>query len=141
MYLIDTSVWIDFIRGKQNPSVEKLRSILKNKQDFGISSVIYQEILQGSDSEQRFNAFRDYFNEFVFYHPKNPVESYAQAAYLYFSCRRKGITIRSTIDCLIAQIAIEHDLIILHSDKDFVNIAKVIHELKIYPEFLTSNKN
>lgn len=132
MYLIDTSVWIDFIRGKHNPAVEQLRVILKTEQTAGISSVIYQEILQGSESEQRFNHFRDYFNELTFYHPKHLTESYAQAAHLYFSCRRKGVTIRSTIDCLIAQIAIEHNLILLHSDKDFMCLAEAAPALKLY---------
>lgn len=132
MYLVDTSVWIDFIRGKQNPAVEQLRFILKTEQPLGISSVIYQEILQGSESEQRFNEFRDYFNELAFYHPKDAINSYAQAAHLYFSCRRQGITIRSTIDCLIAQLAIEHNLILLHNDKDFLNMTKVVPELKLY---------
>lgn len=132
MYLVDTSVWINFIRGNQTPAVEQLRHIFQTGQVAGISSVIYQEILQGSESEQRFNQFREYFNELTFYHAKNPTKSYAQAAYLYFSCRRKGITIRSSIDCLIAQIAIEHDLILLHSDKDFIRIAEAVPALKLY---------
>ena len=71
--------------------------------------------------------------ELNFYHPKDPTDTYAQAAYLYFSCRRKGITIRSTIDCLIAQTAIDNDLILLHSDKDFERIAAVVPNLKLYP--------
>jgi len=132
MYLVDTSVWIDFFRGKQTSAVEQLRCILQSEQTVGINSLIYQEILQGSESEQRFNQFRDYFKELTFYQPKDITESYAQAAYLYFSCRRKGITIRSTIDCLIAQTAIDNDLILLHSDKDFERIATVATTLKLY---------
>jgi len=50
MYLIDTSVWIDFIRGKTSPAVEQLRAILTTEQTAGISPVNYQEILQGSES-------------------------------------------------------------------------------------------
>ncbi|MEY3786877.1 MAG: hypothetical protein RIQ94_1984 [Pseudomonadota bacterium] len=132
MYLVDTSVWIDFFRGKQTSAVEQLRYILQSEQKVGINSLIYQEILQGSESEQRFNQFRDYFKELIFYQPKDVTESYAQAAHLYFSCRRKGITIRSTIDCLIAQTAIDNDLILLHSDKDFERIATVATTLKLY---------
>ena len=59
--------------------------------------------------------------------------SHREAAHIYFSCRRKGITIRSTIDCLIAQISIEHDLILLHNDKDFTHMAAVIPQLKLFP--------
>lgn len=133
MYLVDTSVWIDFFRGRHTSAVEQLRYILQSEHKVGINSLIYQEILQGSESEQRFNQFRDYFKELIFYQPKDVTESYAQAAYLYFSCRRKGITIRSTIDCLIAQTAIDNDLILLHSDKDFEHIATVATTLKLYP--------
>ena len=53
MYLVDTSVWIDFFRGKQTSAVEQLRCILQSEQTVGINSLIYQEILQGSESEQR----------------------------------------------------------------------------------------
>lgn len=54
------------------------------------------------------------------------------AAKLYFKCRKKGITIRSTIDLLIAQTAIENDLYLLHDDNDFTLIAKVDQRLKEY---------
>lgn len=133
MYLVDTSVWVDFIRGKPGPAVEQLRAVLKTEQSAGINPLIYQEILQGAESEQRFTQFRDYFKELNFYHPKDTTDSCAQAAHLYFSCRRQGITIRSTIDCLIAQTAIEYDLILLHSDKDFMRIAEVAPVLKLFP--------
>jgi len=46
-----------------------------------------------------------------FYHPKDPVDSFTRAARIYFDCRKNGITIRSTIDCIIAQTAIEHIMI------------------------------
>jgi predicted nucleic acid-binding protein len=132
MYLVDTSVWIDFIRGKQTPAVDYLRGILEAGNAVGISSVIYQEILQGSESEQRLEQFRLYFSGLPFYHSRHPIDSYVQAARIYFNCRRAGITIRSTIDCLIARIAIEHDLVLLHSDKDFWRIAQITPDLKVF---------
>lgn len=123
MYLVDTSVWIDFIRGKPTSAVNSLCSIFEHGQTVGICPVIYQEILQGSDSEQRFDQFKRYFSKLPFFYPKQALESYGQAASIYFRCRRKGITVRSTIDCLIAQTAIEHGLVLLHSDLDFERIA------------------
>lgn len=66
-----------------------------------------------------------------FYHPWDPVDSYKEAALLYFRCRRGGVTVRSAIDCLIARIAIEHDLFLLHNDTDFENIARIIPELTL----------
>jgi hypothetical protein len=59
------------------------------------------------------------------------IDSYIAAAGLYRKCRKKGVTIRSTIDLLIAQIAVENDLILMHHDTDFQNIAKVC-SLKLY---------
>jgi len=66
-----------------------------------------------------------------FYHLNDPVDSFAKAARIYFNCQKQGITIRSTIDCLIAQTALEHDLFLLHNDNDFTVMTAVIN-LKIY---------
>lgn len=132
-YLVDTSVWIDFFSQRTTLAVDRLYQLLDTPDDYGITEFIYQEILQGALYEQDFQALGDYLVSQVFFHPKYAVETYRQAAYLYFSCLRKGITIRSTIDCLIAQIAIEHDLVLLHSDKDFIRIAECVPALKLHP--------
>lgn len=129
MYLVDTSVWIDYFREKDNTSVKKLESIFDKGHHFGITSAIYQEILQGAHTEQDFITLDTYLKTQRFYHPVNPLKTHQVAAYLYFTCRRNGITVRSSIDCLIAQLAIEHHLILLHNDKDFQYMAKVIPEL------------
>ena len=68
----------------------------------------------------------EYLSSQRFFHPKDPVESYARAAHIYFAYRKKEITVRSTIDCLIVQIALEHDLFLLHNDSDFIAMAPVI---------------
>jgi len=124
MYLVDTSVWIDYFREKDNATVKKLDSIFNKGHRFGITSAIYQEILQGANTEQD-----TYLKTQRFYHPVNPLKTHQAAAHLYFTCRRNGITVRSSIDCLIAQLAIENHLILLHNDKDFQYMAKVIPEL------------
>lgn len=131
MVLVDTSVWIDFLNGVSNKAVERLKDFLSAYLPVGITSLIYQEILQGADSEQRFAQFKDYFGSQRFYHPRDPIKSYAEAAQIYFHCRRQGVTIRSTVDCLIAQIAIEHGLLLLHNDQDFVQMARVIPTLRL----------
>ncbi|HEC26522.1 MAG TPA: PIN domain-containing protein, partial [Gammaproteobacteria bacterium] len=66
-----------------------------------------------------------------FFHAQDPVQTYREAAMMYFKCRKKGIKIRSTNDCLIARIAIEYDLSLLHSDQDFTRLAEVVPELKL----------
>lgn len=131
MILVDTSVLIDFFRGKQNETSRRFKSILQEKVPFGINSFIYQEVLQGARTGREFSLLRAYLGTQRFFHPKDPVASYEEAARMFFDCRQKGITLRSTIDCLIAQIAIEHELVLLHNDRDFESIAKV-RKLRTY---------
>ena len=132
MFLVDTSVWVDYLRGISTQSVEKLQRILDETRPFGITSLIFQEVLQGTDSDISFARLDAYLRSQRFYHPQDPLTTYAEAARIYFRCRRKGVTIRSTIDCLVAQIAIENDLLLLHSDRDFDDIAAVVPELQIF---------
>jgi len=131
MILIDTSVLISFLKGSDNKPVRKFKRMLKQKIPFGITSFIYQEILQGAKSVQEYALLKAYLETQHFIHPLHPVETFAQAAGIYVSCRKKGITIRGSIDCLIAQIAIEHDALLLHNDSDFTAIARVAG-LKFY---------
>jgi predicted nucleic acid-binding protein len=132
VYLVDTSVWIDYFKEIQNQAAQQFLSILDNGLPFGITSIIYQEILQGAKSEQDFNQLKNYLGTQRFFQPKNEIITYESAAKLFYLCRKKGITIRSSIDCLIAQIAIEHDLILLHNDKDYDRIQLVMTKLKLY---------
>ena len=126
MILVDTSVLIDFFKGTKNDSVTCLKDIIQNQIPFGIASVVYQELLQGAKTKKEYTLLNKYLRYQRFFHPKDPITTYEKAAMIYFSCRKKGITVRSTIDCLIARIAIEHDLFLLHNDKDFVHMAPVI---------------
>ncbi|GJL66277.1 MAG: twitching motility protein PilT [Nitrospirales bacterium] len=131
MYLVDTSVWLDFFRNQSTQAVRKFEEILDGKIPFGITGLIYQEVLQGADSPRDFLQLQTYLGTQKFYHPVDPVRSYEKAADLYFRCRREGITIRGSIDCLIAQVAIEQKLYLLHHDRDFTKIAEVIPDLKV----------
>lgn len=132
MILVDTSVLIGYFKGIENPAVKILDSILENKIPYGINDFIYQELLQGSKTENEFQTQKEYLETLQFYYLQFGKESYEKAAYLNFKCRRSGITIRSTIDLVIAEVAIENNLFLLHNDKDFENMAKVIPELKTY---------
>ena len=132
MFLVDTSVWVDYFRDIPTESVEKLQNILDSSLHYGITSDILQEILQGTDSDAAFIRMERYFRNQIFYHPRDPISSYIEAARIYARCRRVGLTVRSTIDCLVAQIAVEQGLLLLHSDKDFDWIASVVPELEIF---------
>ncbi|HHN65548.1 MAG TPA: PIN domain nuclease [Nitrospirae bacterium] len=126
MVLVDTSVLIDYLRGVTNPQTEKLQHIIDQGIVFGITSLIYQEVLQGVKTEKEFKILKEYLGSQRFYYPANEKESFASAAEIYFKCRKKGITVSSSIDCLIVQIAIEKDLFLLHNDADYDRIRKVI---------------
>jgi predicted nucleic acid-binding protein len=130
--LVDTSVWIDFIRGGSRESTGRLRVALDGGVLPAITSSVYQEILQGAVDERTFREYRSYFRGQPFLQPLDPGESHERAARIYFDCRRKGLTVRSSIDCLIAQIAMEHDVPLLHDDGDFEQIARVLPKLRFF---------
>jgi predicted nucleic acid-binding protein len=132
MILVDTSVLIDYLKGIDNKSARALDEILENGMPYGINDFIYQEILQGSRTVKEFQKLKEYLETITFYSLNCGKESFEKAAYLNFICKRAGVTIRSTIDLLIAETAIENDLFLLHNDKDFNNMSKIIPELKIY---------
>jgi len=128
--LVDTSVMIDYLQGKENDAALRFQCVLDNNVPFGITAHIYQEVLQGVKTEKEFDKVKKYLDTQRFYTLKYERESFAAAAKIYFKCRKKGITIGSTIDCIIAQTALENNLFILHNDSDFENMAKVV-DLKI----------
>jgi predicted nucleic acid-binding protein len=126
MILVDTSVLIRFLKGATSENSRKFSNILQRGMPFGINSLILQEVLQGAGSEKEYLTLKEYLETQRFYHLKDPIDSFAKAAKIYLDCRKKGITIRSTIDCLIAQTALENNLLLLHEDSDFDLMAKVI---------------
>jgi predicted nucleic acid-binding protein len=128
--LVDTSVWIDFIAGRGASAVTRLQDLLDRGGAVAITAHILQEVLQGADSERSFREFAAYFGTQRFLHPRHPVATFASAARMYFDCRRAGITLRSSIDCTIAQIAVEHGAALLHNDRDFERIGRVVPRLR-----------
>lgn len=124
MILVDTSILIDFFKGVENKFIEKFNIILEKKIPFGINHFIYMEVLQGSKTEKDYRILKKYLDTHTYYDLKNGRESYAEAAKMYIKLRKKGVTVSSTIDCLIARIAIENDLFLFHNDIDFDMISE-----------------
>lgn len=131
MYLVDTSVWVDYLREKDTEGTRLFSEVLDRGYPFGITPEIYQEVLQGASSKDDFEQLAEYLGTQRFYLPEGAVESYREAARIYFRCRRVGVTVRSTVDCIIARILIEKNLVLLHNDGDFLNMARVIPELRL----------
>lgn len=132
MILVDTSVLINFFKGRKNSKVIKFVDIVNRNIPFGINNIIYQEILQGARRKKEFNILKDYLSTQRFYDLLYGYKSYESTALLNINCRKNGITIRSSIDLVIAQTAIENNLYLLHDDKDFSQIAFIEKKLKEY---------
>lgn len=131
MILVDTSVLIDFLKGRQNEKTALLETVLERDIPFGISAFTYQEVLQGARDETEYKVLQSYLGTQTIYYPPNEQGLYDRGARLYFELRRSGVTVRSTIDVLIAITAIENNLMLLHNDRDFDSIASAVSEMKI----------
>lgn len=125
MILVDTSVLIDYLRGEDNPAVQKFVQVIDREIPFGISPLIFLEVLQGAATEKDFQLLREYLQSQAFYDLRDGRESVAQAARMSFELRRKGTPLRSSVDFLIAQTALDNDLYLLHDDSDFERIQQV----------------
>ena len=120
--LIDTTVWIDFFAGRQLPHVSVLERLIKNREDICICGIILTEVLQGIRKKSEFRKTKELFNSMIFL--PMPYSVFLGAAEIYRTLRREGITIRNSVDCMIASVAIENDIILLHNDRDFTPIEK-----------------
>jgi predicted nucleic acid-binding protein len=132
MVLVDTSVFIGYFRRTHGVPYNKMKLLVDSGQPFGICNHIYQELLQGALNKNEFETLKEYLGTLPFFDLKLGKLSYENAAQLFFDCRKKGITIRSSIDLIIAEIAIENDLYLLHDDKDYIGISQVNTALKFY---------
>jgi predicted nucleic acid-binding protein len=124
MILVETSVWIGFFNGVDSLAVRSLVELIEGEEDLFISEYILAEVLQGFKKDRDFELARRYLLSFPICFLKG-FDSYIRVAQIYRRCRKKGVTIRKTADCIIAQTAMENDLLLLHDDSDFDRIASV----------------
>jgi hypothetical protein len=122
MLLIDTSVWIHLFRDRSGLVRQELEILIADR-DVLITRFTQLELLQGSLNEKEWALLSDYLDVQDYVEPTK--DSWLAAARIYYDLRRKGLTVRSPIDCCIAQAAIENDLILVHNDRDFETIAQV----------------
>ncbi len=122
MILVDTSVWVDFLRGADSPQRHRLHDLIEDEQQLATTGIVLTEVLQGIHRERDLAAVRERLLRLPVYHPRG-VETWLHAAELFRTCRRRGATVRRTVDCVIAAICIEHELVLLHKDADFDRIA------------------
>jgi predicted nucleic acid-binding protein len=97
-------------------------SFLKNREDICICGIVLTEVLQGIRQQGEFRKTKELFNNLIFL--PMPYSVFLGAAEIYRTLRRKGITIRNSVDCMIASVAIKNDIMLLHNDRDFMPIEK-----------------
>ena len=117
MIVVDSSVWIDYFTGKRTSEVEQLDSLL-GEELVAIGDLMLVEVLQGFRSDKDFRKARDLLQTLSIVNMLNTAIALKSAAN-FRVLRKKGITVRKTIDTIIATYCIENRLSLLHSDKDF----------------------
>ena len=132
MILVDTSVLIGYFKKSAGVPYDKMDHIVNNGIPYGICNYVYQELLQGTRDEKEYDLLKEYLDTLPFYELRHGKQSFENAALMYINCRKNGITVRSTLDLIIATIAIENNLYLLHNDTDFVNISKIYKNLMMY---------
>ena len=122
MLLIDTSVWIRVFRDRTGQVRKQLETLI-DERDVLITRFTQLELLQGSLNEKDWTLFSTYLETQDYVELMS--HSWQAAARIYYDLRRQGLTVRSPIDCCIAQAALENDLLLIHNDRDFETIAQV----------------
>ena len=120
MILIDTSAWVEFLRGTGSPVCDRVEAILDG--EIATCDPIRMEVLAGARDEHHLERLRRLLARAVVL-PTTPAD-YDEAAALFRRCRREASTIRRLIDCLIASVAIRAATPILHNDGDFDVLAR-----------------
>ena len=117
MILVDSSVWIDYLRGIDTRQTDRLHALL-GVEPLAIGDLILTEVLQGTTSEKDFRSVQRLLGNLDVLQLGGSAVA-VQAARNFPALREKGVTVRKTIDCIIATRCIMDDLTLLHSDRDF----------------------
>jgi predicted nucleic acid-binding protein len=120
--LVDTSVWIEILRDRAGRRKAAFDAAL-NGDDAVLTRFHALELLQGARDEREWTLLREYLDVQEYLECTSAM--WSDAARIFFDLRRRGRTVRSSIDCCIAQIAIENDVLLLHRDRDFEVIAEL----------------
>lgn len=131
MVIVDTTVWIDYFRGRENPETEWLDREL-GQQPLGLTDLILCEILQGVQPESAVTQVRSELKRFELFETGG--EDLAVAAAENFrTLRRRGRTVRKTIDCLIATFCLTRGHALLHRDHDFDHFEELLQLAVVHP--------
>jgi predicted nucleic acid-binding protein len=115
--IVDTTVWVDYLRGKQNPQVDWLYREM-DRQRLGLTDLILCEVLQGVREEATFASVLKELGQFEIFETGS-VDLAVAAAQNFRKLRQRGLTVRKTIDCLIATFCLREKHVLLHRDRDY----------------------
>ena len=119
MILVDSSVWTDFFSSAPGRAGDELRGMIRDAEPFALTGVVVAEILQGLTRDVR--RIEQYLSQWEMLEPRG-FRTYREAAAISRLARSRGVRL-TTIDALIAAIALEHRAIVFTLDKDFSRIA------------------
>jgi len=122
MILVDSSVWIDYFNGRQTIKTDWLDSALGHR-PLIVGDLILTEVLQGFQEDAEFNAAKKLFQNFPFYEMVGR-ETALKSAMHYRFLRKRGVTVRKTIDVIIGTFCIHNGFHLLHDDRDFEPMEK-----------------
>jgi predicted nucleic acid-binding protein len=129
--IVDTTVWVDYLRGTRNPETEWLE-IEADRKRLGLTDLILCEVLQGVRNEQEFGQVRTELQRFELFETGG--EGLVIAAATNFRIiRERGKTVRKTIDCLIATFCVMNGHALLHRDGDFDSFEEILGLNVIHP--------
>jgi predicted nucleic acid-binding protein len=128
--VVDTSVWIEFLEARGSAFDIHLAQLIDSDAPVALADYIYCEVLQGIRDDATYRRTRGLLRAFPILMAGN-LRTFDRAAEMYRTCRAKGFTVRSTVDCLIASVCLEAGAQLYQNDRDFVAIAKV-YDLKLY---------
>jgi predicted nucleic acid-binding protein len=120
--LLDSSAWVEYLRGTGSPLDLTVRSALETGLHLASTDVVVMELLAGARSDRDREQLRRLLYGLSFLAVQG-LADYEMAAELYRACRRNGETPRKLTDCLIAAVALRHDAELLCNDSDFIAIA------------------
>jgi predicted nucleic acid-binding protein len=120
--LVDSSVWVDFFSSRPGPAGAELRRMIGEGDPLALTGVVVTEVLQGLTRDA--GRIEHFLGEWDMLEPKG-FETYRAAAAIYRTARGKGISLTTTIDTLIAAIALEHGASVFTLDHDFSRIALI----------------
>ncbi|MGB7492766.1 MAG: PIN domain nuclease [Candidatus Acidiferrum sp.] len=119
---MDSSVWIDFLSSSPSPAGAELRRMVAESEPFALAGVVVTEVLQGLRREVR--SIEHYLSQWDLLEPSG-FRTYREAAVIFRSARARGIAF-TTVDALIAAIALEHRATLFTLDRDFTRIAGIV---------------